>query len=602
MVAKNDSKWFNYVDQTRLYADTTSPNLDTDLQANIANELDIAYWEAFAGRVSVSSLAPTAAFKGAVVGNTGSLTSTGDGNVTISAVTGYVEGRRTTTSSSTSLTLMASKTYFIYLKISNAGSYSITSKSWEGEVVGIESSVSAPEYAMVLATVSTDSSNAVTITDQRFFYQPSQIAAYQVDSNPQASGRNSPQVFAYSLSDRLDMIVTRIANIIGDTNWLNNITDTVTLTTLNSKFSNSTATGHNHDGNSGQGVKIDSAYVKYDYTFDQMPQTYVSGALTSLYANKLSLGGSDVSKRTMNAPLYLSGTPTLAKHATTKEYVDGKLSRTMQTGYLHRGKPVEFFSAAGIPPVLSGWTTLSAEAPTTGQIGQNGNQVHSDGQDDGGIIVTTNINGQLVRFITPEPMTLRVAFNLAHNKGASDWWEWFVGLRVYFRVTRDENDIYTTGNPSWATSIDVNRMGWSADSIKTGSDSSSLIGTGYQATGDTTVNETHLLDLSNAMYSEKIPIPDFYDAPAIAGSYNYKLQAAICTEDSINGSYASYPDSAGGGGYPIDDWEKQCVVSFDNVQGYRNSLHHSRKWLRGNLQGLGQGHMVAGTWLAIVGG
>ena len=600
MALTNDGKWFNYVDQTRLYADTTSPNLDTDLQANIANELEISYWESFAGRVSVSSLAPASAFKGAVVGNSGTLTSTSAGNVTVDAVTGYVEGRRATTSSSTSLTLLASKTYFIYLKITDIDNYSITSKSWPGEIVALESSVSAPAYSMVLATVVTNGSNAVTITDQRFLYQPSQIASYQVDSNPQSSGSNYPQTYAYSLSDRLDMIVTRIANIIGDSNWLNNITDTVTLATLNSKFSNSATTGHSHNGTSGQGVKIDSAYVEYTYTFDQTAQTDVSGALTSLYVNKLSLGGSDSSKRTMTAPLTLSGNPTLALHAATKDYVDGKLSRSMQTGYLHRGKPVGFFSATGVPPALSGWTTVSATAPTTGQIGENGNEASNDGQSDGGISVTTNINGQLVRFITPEPMTLRVAFNEAQNKGGvsgltSDWWNWFIGLRVYFRVTRNGTDIYTTGNPSWATSIDVNRMGWSADSIKTDS-GGSYIGTGYQAaSGDTLVNATYLLDLKQGMYSEKIPIPDFYDAPASSGTYTYKLEAAICTQDRINGTYGQSSD-----GYPITDWESQCVVSFDNVQCVE-ALNQGR-WGRGNLQGFGQGHMVAGAWLAIVGG
>lgn len=588
MALSNDGKWFNYVDQSRLYADTTSPNLDTDLQANIANELEISYWEAFSGRIFSSSLAPSNAFKGVVIGNSGTLTSTGAGNVTVAAVTGYVSGRRTTTSAATSLTLSASKTYYIYLKITASGSYSISSKSWPGEIVALESSVAAPAYSVVLATVVTNPSNAVTLTDQRFRYEPSQISAYSVDSNPQSTKSNYPQTYAYSLSDRLDMIVTRIANILGSTDWLNNITSTASLTSLNAKFGTA---GHSHTGVDGQGPKLASNNITYTGNFDGVTQSDVDGALDSLYSNKLSLGGADASKRTMTAPLTLSANPTSALHAVTKQYVDGKLSKSMQTGYLHRGKPVGFSNATGTPPTISGWTVLSGSAPTTSQVGQGST---SDGQTDGGISITTTIPGQLIRFITPEPLTLRLATKYI-GYSSFIWWEWFVGLRVYFRVTRDGNDIYNTGNPSWATSIDLNRMGWSATNLHTESTTSNKIGTSYTAAGDTEVNTTRLRNPEQAMYEEKINIPDFYDAPATANTYVYKLEAAICNQDLINGTYAEDYE-----GYPIENWENQLVISFDNTQGRKQT--NQNEWNRGLLDGVGKYHMVPGTWIAIVGG
>ena len=593
MALSNDGKWFNYVDQSRLYADTTSPNLDTDLQANIANELEISYWEAFSGRIFSSSLAPSNAFKGVVIGNSGTLTSTGAGNVTVAAVTGYVSGRRTTTSAATSLTLSASKTYYIYLKVTDSGAYSISSKSWPGEIVALESSVAAPAYSVVLATVVTNPSNAVTLTDQRFRYEPSQISAYSVDSNPQSTKSNYPQTYAYSLSDRLDMIVTRIANILGSTDWLNNITSTASLTSLNAKFGTA---GHSHTGVDGQGPKLASNNITYTGNFDGVTQSDVDGALDSLYSNKLSLGGADASKRTMTAPLTLSANPTSALHAVTKQYVDGKLSKSMQTGYLHRGKPVGFSNATGTPPTISGWTVLSGNAPTTSRVGQSSS---NDGQTDGGISITTNIPGQLIRFITPEPLTLRLASDyVAYNDPT--WWDWFVGLRVYFRVTRDGNDIYNTGNPSWATSIDLNRIGWSTTNITAEfyESNSGLIGTSYSGTGDTIKHMTYLRSPNRAMYQEKINIPDFYDAPAIAGSYLYKLEAAICNQDLVNGSYDNNvnPNRV----YPIQNWESQLVISFDNTQG--NKLTNQQVWHRTNLEGIGMYHMVPGTWIAIVGG
>lgn len=587
MALSNDGKWFNYVDQSRLYADTTSPNLDTDLQANIANELEISYWEAFSGRISSSSLAPSNAFKGVVIGNSGTLTSTGTGNVTVAAVTGYVSGRRTTTSASTSLTLSASKTYYIYLKVTASGAYSISSKSWPGEIVALESSVAAPAYSVVLATVVTNSSNAVTLTDQRFRYEPSQISAYSVDSNPQSTKSNYPQTYAYSLSDRLDMIVTRIANILGSTDWLNNITSTASLTSLNAKFGTG---GHAHTGVDGQGPKLASSNITYTGNFDGVTQSDVDGALDSLYSNKLSLGGADASKRTMTAPLTLSANPTSALHAATKQYVDGKLSKSMQTGYLHRGKPVGFSNATGTPPTISGWTVLSGNAPTTSQVGQSGS---NDGQTDGGISITTTIPGQLIRFVIPEPLTLRVATNFVANN-QQNWWDWFIGLRVYFRVTRDGNDVYTKGNPSWATSVDINRMGWSTTNIKTDA-VDTKIGTGYSGSGDSEVNTTRLIAGEQAMYEEKINIPDFYDAPASANTYLYKLEAAICNQDLINGTYGQDYD-----GYPISSWENQLVITFDNAQGYKQ--YNQNEWGRGNVDGVGKYHMVPGTWIAIVGG
>lgn len=402
-IQSNDGKWHNYKDGERLYADTKSPNLDSDLQKNIADELDSAFDKIIGRDTAFSTL------NGAILGRNDFAFSVQGSTINVAAGRAYINGRRAY-AQPFSQALGANVSYSICVKLSDSG-YSNATKEWEANVILV---TNVPVDSLRIGSVTTVAS-VITIVDERPIYTPTHTAGRTILDT------TTPTDTAYSLHARLNMFANRIKSITGATTWLGTTTGSPTLKSLFDKFLGSN--GHTHAGTDGNGPKISAENV----TLASPNQATVELAINSLRTSKLDLTGG-----TISGDINLSRPPTADNHATRRIYVDNlhaaalaytdsKVNKTMVTGKIMLGPGVSNLITYNSQET---WKTITGTKEGV----------------SGAIPITTK--GGVIMFTADSPLRLRFSFSMSTSDG-----DGFLSYRIAFNLKRNGTNTNGGNNP-----------------------------------------------------------------------------------------------------------------------------------------------------------
>lgn len=286
MARDNTGKHKNFVDGAYLTAD----DLNTAIQANIANEMDAVISDAIGDGIVSTAVG--------VHGWTCTEASPPSLNVSITAGVGYIAGQRLQSTGTNTLTgLPINQTSKVYVYPSGT-TFDNTNKSWNaafGHTTG-----AIPAGSMQIATVITDGTNITSVTNAAFLIETPKIATSAINDAV------TPAASALSQSERFNHFAARLKQIIDPAgNWDDAVV--ASLADLFDKFDS--VAGHAHSGAAGDGAKVQASNVTFT-PVGSIASANVQAAIAELDTEKVSKSGD-----TMTGPLSLNYTPTASGHA-----------------------------------------------------------------------------------------------------------------------------------------------------------------------------------------------------------------------------------------------------------------------------------------------
>jgi hypothetical protein len=355
-VKTNISKWFDFEDGTRLYADTKQgvdkPNLDVALEQSIGNELDASF-----GAICGDTVLSDSAWK--VVPGATNL------SVSVQAGRAFIKGQPAATSVSSSDIVLAANTAAIkvYAEMDNTqNTFNLTISAWTPRFSSTTGAL--PANSIQLATVNTSGITASTIplaniTDTRPIHEPQSVAVSPVTEI-------TPTETAKSIRQLGGMLAYKIREIIGSASPPGDWKDVVpaSLYTIWTKFN--ATTGHKHTGAANDAPKIDATNVNFTPlpgSTDTAPVLGITAnttqlAIEQLAARKLNRNGTNA----MTGELILAGDPVNNLGAAPKQYVD-RLVNMKQIVNVAMGDPNADYYTAPLTEqsVLASPLTINAQ-------------------------------------------------------------------------------------------------------------------------------------------------------------------------------------------------------------------------------------------------
>ena len=401
-VRSNIGKWFTYVKGRLGSGPGDTQNLNDDLQATLADELDAIHNDLFG--TAVSGL-----LSWQVVPTVNPL------EVKVTPGVGYFLGQRGITVADVVIVpQLANSTngIQIYAELDDTQpAFDPDDSTWAVRMGWLGPLSAIPQNAILLATINTPASGAVptgNIADQR------KIVARDFDIVSSINDNVALSDVALNLQQRINMILTRLRTIIGGTTWRDGLPNSggATITWLAQRF-NTGPNGHRHTGNANDAPRLAAGDVICAATPGSSDTAPVSGstatdvqnAIVQLAARKFDRNGI----LPMTGPLILAGDPQQDLEAATMRFVLARVSTLKVT-------------STGIRSL----NTLS-----TSEQSLTINMVSGSSPSP----ISLSATGRTIEFKSNVKAQWRISVS-ANPSGAPNWSVIYTG-RIRFRIYRD---------------------------------------------------------------------------------------------------------------------------------------------------------------------